>query len=131
SAPYMCKSKTNGKAPSDYFCVKDNADCEEYEGRRPCEGPPGDEGSVGEPGEDGLPGEDGRTGDPGVVKEAAPPSLSRAGAKAFLAQGASPAEVAGAVALNCMLSLIAFGSLRGKIKDRMDGKAGSVAPQRA
>jgi len=131
SAPYMCKSKTNGKAPSDYFCVKDNADCEEYDGRRPCEGPPGDEGSVGEPGEDGLPGEDGRTGDPGVVKEAAPPSLSREGAKAFLAQGASPAELAGAVALNCLLSLIAFGSLRGKIKDRMDGKAGSVAPQRA
>ena len=61
--------------------VKDNADCEEYDGRRPCEvgcrawlllrdpqrpaeprqGPPGDEGSVGEPGEDGLPGEAGCT----------------------------------------------------------------------
>jgi len=130
SAPYMCKSKTNGKSPSDYFCVETNADCEIYEGRRPCEGPPGALGSVGEAGEDGEVGEEGRQGDPGVVSESSAAPTPQT-ARTFLAKGASPAELAGAVALNAVLAILVFVNLRGKIKDRLDGKAGAVAPQRA
>ncbi|CAE7660494.1 unnamed protein product, partial [Symbiodinium pilosum] len=121
-APYMCKAKTNGKSPSDYYCVEQNSDCEVYEGRRPCEGPPGDEGGAGEAGDAGPIGEDGRTGDPGMAVEAPPPTKPAGRARSFLAQGASPAELVGAVAVNCMLALLVFANLRGKIKDRMDGK---------
>jgi len=127
SAPYMCKSKTNGKDPKDYFCVRDNEACEIYGGRRPCEGPPGLPGSAGESGDTGEAGEEGPTGPSGLVTDAMLPPAP--GAKHMLAQPASMVEVLGALLVNLGMAFLVFQSLKAKIKERLDGKAGAVAPR--
>lgn len=126
SAPYMCKAKKNGEDPSDYFCVQENVDCEIYGGRRPCEGPPGLPGSSGEAGDQGEVGEEGPQGLTGLVTDAVlPPS----GAKHMLSHPASNAEVLGALVVNLGMAFLVFRNLKAKVKDRLEGKAGSVAPR--
>eukprot|EP00437_Effrenium_voratum_P038389 CAMPEP_0181467132 /NCGR_PEP_ID=MMETSP1110-20121109/36816_1 /TAXON_ID=174948 /ORGANISM="Symbiodinium sp., Strain CCMP421" /LENGTH=1281 /DNA_ID=CAMNT_0023591939 /DNA_START=145 /DNA_END=3989 /DNA_ORIENTATION=+ len=128
SAPYMCKSKTNGKNPGDYFCAESIEECETHGGRRICEGPPGKAGSSGEYGDDGEPGEDGPEGPEGSVVEALP--VEAHSGKSGMAQPATLAELIGAVAVNLAMAVLVFVNLRGKIKNRFEGKSKSVAPNR-
>jgi len=101
-------------------------DCEIYGGRRPCEGPPGLPGSSGEAGDQGEVGEEGPQGLTGLVTDAVlPPS----GAKHMLSHPASNAEVLGALVVNLGMAFLVFRNLKAKVKDRLEGKAGSVAPR--
>eukprot|EP00913_Durusdinium_trenchii_P001763 g1633.t1 len=123
SFPYMCKAKKNGKDPSDYFCVKENADCEQYDGRRPCE-----DRAIKFVGEEGEPGEDGIEGPAGFVSDLAVPVPT--GAHHLLSQPATNVEVLSALIVNGGMAFLVFRSLKAKIREKFEGKA-SAASARA